>query len=206
MKILAKDVRMSFNDLYQAKAVNDGDPKFSITAICSDATKLKVTNADGEKVLLDHSKMKNLIDKVLIEKLGKVPAKFKNWAYCKADGSYGAREEYTDKNGDWWGGFDENTFYISASKRGDKAPNGIQVIDQGRETIEANSGKLFSGCYVNLILDLYAIESKTGVSVQFSLEAVQLLRKGEPLGISQVDAKNEFDEEEADEVTTEDFM
>jgi len=194
MKVIVRNVRLGFNDLFEPKSVMDGDPKYSCTLICSDETEITV---NGKKVA--HGSMMQVIDKVLKDKLGKVPAKFKNWVYCKADGSLGAREEYTNDDGEYHAGFDADTFYMSCAKRADKAPNGIKVMDQNKEPITAASGRLFAGCYVNVILDVYAMEGKAGVTVQASLEGVQLLRRGESLGITPIDADAEFDIEETTE-------
>lgn len=199
MKVIVKNARLSFNDLWEAKSINGGKPKFTATLICSDETKMKYTNWHGTQVIFPHAKMQEVCEHVLKEKFGKVPAKADNWAYNKADGST-TRDEYTNDDGDYWAGFDDETWYISAGKLEAKCKGGkMTVLDQQREPIEANSGLLFSGCYVNAVLDIYAYDGDSGKGVTASLEGVQLLRKGEPLGITQIDAADEFDEEEIDE-------
>lgn len=208
MKVIVKNARLSFNDLFKAKGINGGDPKFSATLICSDETKLKYKDGQSETRIVSHDTMQKICDHVLKEKFGKVPAKSKNWAYNKADGST-TREEYTNDDGDFWAGFDGETWYISASKNEDRCKGGkMVVLDQRREPIEANSGLLFSGCYVNCVIDIYAFDNeKSGKGVTASLEGIQLLRKGEALGITQIDAAEEFDEEEIpDEGEADDLM
>lgn len=198
MKVIIKNARLSFNDLFEPKSINGGKPKFTGTFICSDDTKIKFANKEGKQVIVGHEKMQDVCDHVLKEKFGKVPAKASNWAYNKADGST-TRDEYTNDDGDYWAGFDEDTFYISAGKEAAKCKGGeMTVLDQRREPIEANSGLLFSGCYVNVVIDVYAYDGDSGKGVTASLEGVQLLRKGEALGITQIDAADDFDEEEID--------
>ena len=197
MKVIVRNARMSFNDIFEPNtAIKGGKPKFSITAICSDDTTVKYDNSKGETITKSHDALANICQHVAKEKWGKVPPKLANWAYNKADGST-TRDEYVNDDGDFWAGFDENTWYVSAGKLEKLAKNGkMTVLDQHRKPIAANSGLLFSGCYINLIIDVYAYDNETGKGVTASLEGVQLLRKGEPLGISNIDAENEFDDEE----------
>lgn len=207
MKVLVRNARLSFNDIFEPKSFEGSEPSFGVTLICSDETELLIDSdvidektGKPKKKRLPHSKMEDIVKKVVAEKNGgKAPAKFKDWVYNKADGST-TRDEYVDsKTGDYWAGFDEDTWYVSAKKRADKVPGGkLKVLDQDAKTIiEPNSGKIFSGCYVNIIIQVYAMkQDKAGFTVQASLEAVQLLKKGEPLGFKPIDAENEFEEEE----------
>jgi hypothetical protein len=205
MKVIVRNGRLSFNDLFEPKSFKDSEPSFGVTLICSDDTELLIDSDEVDsktgkpiKKRLKHGMLQKIIEKVLAEKAGgKLPAKYKNWTYNKADGST-TRDQYIDqKTGDYWAGFDENTWYVSAKKRADKVPGGkLKVLDQEKNPIEANSGKIFSGCYVSCIIQVYAMkDEKAGWTVQASLEAVQLLKKGEPLGFKQIDAESEFDEE-----------
>lgn len=199
MKVFVKNARLSFADLFHPKSINGGDPKFTATLICLDDTKLIFTNGEGKKVETGHDKMKAICEHVLKEKFGKVPAKHDNWAYNKADGST-HRDKYVNEDGDYWAGFDEDTWYISAGKRADRCKDGeMTVIDQLKRPIKASDGTLFSGCYVNAVLDVYAYDGGSGKGVTASLEGVQLKAKGEPLGMAPIDATDEFDEEEIDD-------
>lgn len=196
MKITVRNARLSFFDLFNPKAVNGGKPKFSATLICGDETTIKLPNKDGKTVSVSHEKLAEVCDKVLKDKFGKVPAKAENWAYNKADGST-TRDEYINDDGDYWAGFDAETWYVSASKQEAMCKNGEMVIlDQNREAITAQDGKLFSGCYVNAIIDVYAYSGDSGKGVTASIEGIQLLKTGEPLGIKIIDAASEFEVEE----------
>jgi len=200
MKVFVKNVRLSFNDLFNPKSINGGDPKFTGTFICLDDTKLIFTNGKGEKVTTGHDKMQDICEHVLKEKFGKVPAKHDNWTYNKADGS-GTRDQHVNDDGDYWAGCDGDTWYISAAKRADRCKDGkMTVIDQLKNPIAASDGTLFSGCYVNVVLDVYAYDGDSGKGVTASLEGVQLKAKGEPLGMAPIDATSEFEEEEIEEV------
>lgn len=204
MKVVVKNARGIFMDVFTAKTIGDSTvPKFSMTLLCSEDTKIVYMGPDGsKKVTKPHAQMQLICEYVMREKFGKVPPKHSNWAYNKADGST-TRDEFVDKEGEFYAGVDADTLYISANKQEEKCKDGVlTVLDQDKQPIAANSGRLFSGCYVNAVLDIYAFPAKNGGKdgVTASLEGVQLLRKGEPLGITQIDAADDFDEEEIDDV------
>ena len=213
MKVIVKNARLSFNDLFTPKAISGGKPRFSATLICLDGTedgnpdKLETTlvyaNPEGKKVSKPFSTMQAICDHVAKEKWGKIPPKLKGYAFNKADGST-FRDEYVNDDGEFWAGFDADTFYISAAKQEERCVGGVMtVLDQHKQPLAANSGLIFSGCFVNVVIYIYAYDNKEGKGVTASLEGVQLKAKGEALGITQIDAAGEFDEEEIDESSDE---
>ena len=203
MKVIVKNARLGFNDLFKAKAQKGSDVlKFSATLIIGENTSIVYT-VDGEKKGAKPDVLNAICEKVLKEKFnGKLPAKAQNWVYNKADGST-TRDEYVNDEGDYWAGIDAETWYISANKPEEKAKNGkMTVLNQIKKPIEANEGILFSGCYVNAVIDVYAFDAtdkQGGKGVTASLEGVQLVKTGEPLGFVPTDATEDFDEEEFEE-------
>lgn len=206
MKVIIKNARLSFNDLFKAKSISGGKPRFGATVICLDGseegnpdnleTTIVYQNSEGKKSAAPFAKMADVCNQVVKEKWGKVPAKLKNYAFNKADGST-TRNEYTNDDGEYWAGFNEDTFYIAAAKQEELCVNGeMTVLDQLKQPIAPNSGKIFSGCFVNIVVDVYAYDNDEGKGVTASLEGVQLKATGEALGITQIDAADEFDEEE----------
>ena len=194
MKIKLKNVRLSFNDLFTAKAFNGGDAKFSGTFICSDDSTISYAGKDGEEVTEPHTKLSEICDQVFTEKFGKVPAKADNWLYNKADGS-GTRGQFTNEDGEYWAGFDADTWYVSAAKKESMCRNNeMTVVDQLIQPIAANSGLMHSGVFVNVVIDVYAYEGQSGKGLTGSLEGVQLVRKGDPIGMAPIDATNDFEE------------
>jgi len=209
MKIIIKNARLSFADIFKAKSVRGGAPRFSATLICLDGddrhggeeTTVRFTNTKGKAVEQGYVVMGQICDHVAKEKWGSVPAKLKNWAWNKADGTT-TRDEYVNDDGDFWAGFDAETWFISASKHEERCRDGqMTVLDQNKQPIVANSGLLFSGCYVNVVLDIYAFDNDEGKGITASLEGIQLRKKGDALGITQIDAADEFEVEESDDET-----
>lgn len=196
MKVILKNARLSFHDLFEARGFQGGDPKFSGTFICGKDTTVKFAR-DGEQVIESHEVLTELTATVLSDKFGKGKHKADNWFYNKADGST-TRNKFSDKEDEYRNGVGSDTWYVTAAKREDKARNGkMTILDQRREAIDANSGLIYSGCYVNVILDVFGYEGGSGKGVTASLEAVQLLKDGESLaGGKAADPASDFDDEE----------
>lgn len=207
MLLKLRNVRLGFADLFEAKSVENGPLSFSADFMIGPDSIVEYTNEVGEKksvsLVVDEegdeadSILHKVAVKVAKDKFPTIPiSKFKNWVLNKADGST-SRPEKTNQDGEYYSGMDASTWYISAKKREDKAKGGkMVVLDQSREPV--GSSKVFSGVYVNALIDVYATD-KGGKSVSASLEGVQLLRSGEPLGGAPVDAMSHFGEEEHDE-------
>ena len=208
MKIDIKNAILSFSDsIRHAKPDRSGRVKHSANFICT-ADTCVIVEIDGEKKKFKpEGNMQKVIDRVCKEKWGKVPAKLKNWAFNKADGS-GTRDEYTNQDGDYYKGYDENTWFFAASKLAEQVPDGLTIVDQQREPLPASSGYPRAGDFVNARIEIYAFEAENDQGVTASLEGIQMLKKGTPFGGgTPLDAKEAFDEEELeDDAADEDDM
>jgi hypothetical protein len=193
MKIKLVNARLSFADLFTPKSINGGAPKFTGTFIASDETKIKFTKDNGEEVIVPHASLSDVVDKVLTEKFGKLPAKVENWLYNKADGST-TRAAFTNQEGDYWDGFDANTMYVSAGKKESDCMKGqLDVVDQQCQQIDPTANTMHSGVYVDAVLDVYAYDGGSGKGVTAQLLGVQLRRGGEALGATPISVKSEFE-------------
>ncbi len=64
------------------------------------------------------------------------------------------------------------------------------VVDGNKSPLEAASGKPYSGCYVNAVVELWAQDNKFGKRINASLMGVQFLRDGVRLsggGVAEAD-------------------
>jgi hypothetical protein len=169
-KVRLKNVRLSFPALFAAKAVNDGEAKFS-------ASFLLKKDEDAKQIAL----IERTIEKVKAEKWGKNPPK--GIKLCLHEGS--------EKDFD---GYDETIMFISSSSA--RRP---VVVDKDLRPLVGEDGKPYAGCYVNCTLRLWAQDNKYGKRVNASLEAVQFARDGEAFGAAPVSAEEEFTSLEDDE-------
>lgn len=83
----------------------------------------------------------------------------------------------------------------------------VQLLDSRKgpdgkfPRLTADSGKLYSGCYVDAIIRIYPYDGKgdNPDRINASLEAVKFKRHGDAFGAKPIDADSMFDEEEADD-------
>ena len=194
MKIKLVNARLSFADLFTPKSINGGASKFSGTFIASDETKIKFTKEDGTEVIVPHGRLKDVADKVLTEKFGKIPSKVENWLYNQADGST-TRAAFTNGDDEYWSGFTADTWYVSAGKKESDCKNGVlDVVDQRCEPVDSSSGLVHSGVYVDAVIDVYAYDGGSGKGLTGQLLGVQLRASGEALGAAPVNVKSEFEQ------------
>lgn len=175
MKIKLNDVRISFPDIFEAKAFNDSAPRYSAQFIFEPDSKV-------------HEAVESAIDAVGEEKWKKSWPKIKAQleskdAMCSHDGEL---KEYP--------GYEGN-LYISSSNK--VRP---MVIDKDKSPLTQEDGVIYSGCYVNAIIDIWAQDNQYGKRVNAKLMAVQFKRAGEPLSGSSGGASlDDFDIEDDDD-------
>lgn len=185
-EVLLKNVRLSFADIYKP-AKERKDPKTGEII----AGKFKcngLMEKDTPDTNANMKKLKKASEEVKKAKWGDKIPKLKANQVCLRDG------EEED-----WEGY-EGCWYISAS-------NQTQPVlitrrkDRDGKWIPAKPGELYSGCYVNLLVRLWAQDHpEYGKRLNASLEAVQFVKDGDPFsGGGPIDPNEKFAEIEADD-------
>lgn len=206
IEVMLKDVRISFFHGFTPQERKDDDGKvtgynFSLNA------------------LLDKDKDKALIEAV---KEAMKKAKLARWAdngpripperLCMRDGE--PVDPETEERSPLYDGY-KNAMFVSAnrgvsiSEWEDQRKNPVRLIGpkktakdkQGKPCfpdIKEADGLLYSGCYANVLIRVYAYDGKgkNPNRINASLEAVQFVRHGEAFGSAPVDVDNVFDEVE----------
>jgi len=72
------------------------------------------------------------------------------------------------------------------------------VIDRDKTPLVEEDNKLYAGCYVNAIIELWLQNNQYGKRVNANLLGVQFVKDGEPFGTEKVASPDEFDEVEDD--------
>ena len=171
MKIQLNDVRLSFaNALFEAQQVQgQGEKKFSASFLFPPSHPGAAAIKEGFK-------------KIATEKWGAKAAE--TFAALKAgdklclhDGD--AKPAYEGYKG---------MLFVNAS-------NKIKplVIDGNKSPLDASSGKPYSGCYVNAVIELWPQDNRYGKRINASLLGVQFLRDGERLAGGGVAAADDFE-------------
>lgn len=164
--IKLNNVRLSYPQLFVAKAMEEGKPlKYSASFILDKkqhAALIKEIEKQVERVALDAFKKK--------VKLNRVPLRDGN----EKDG----KEGYGDE-----------VMFINATE--ERRP---VVVDRDLTPLTKDDPKPYAGCFVNATIRLFAYDHKTGgKGVSAALRAVQFVRDGESFGAGPVNAEDEFE-------------
>lgn len=100
-------------------------------------------------------------------------------------------EPKANQNGDVYDGF-EDMHWVSASDK--VRPT---VVDRDKSPLTQADGKPYSGCYINVILDVWAQDNAFGKRVNASLKGVQFVKDGDSFGGGAPASADEFDVVEA---------
>jgi hypothetical protein len=162
-KIILKNVRISFPDLFKKGIFNGEETKYgatfllnkeehadSIADIKAQIAELVKTNLKGAKIAADK--------------------------LCLRDGD--------DVEYDGYAG----CYSIKCSTK--KRPI---VIDRDRSPLTEDDGKPYAGCYVNASIDLWVQNNAYGKRVNSTLLAVQFFKDGEPFSDGSTGDINDFD-------------
>lgn len=181
-KLILKNVRLAFPDLFTAKAINAGDtPRYGAQLIVE---KGSANEAAIEAAIQEVAKAKWGVKAE--ETLRTLRAKTK---ICFLDGDL--KSEYA--------GFAGN---MSLSAGNTARPT---VVNRDRTPLTEADGVIYSGCYVNAIVEIWAQENTHGKRVNCSLRGIQFASDGEAFAGGGVASADEF-EELTDTSAADDFM
>jgi hypothetical protein len=169
-----ENVRLSFPDLWEAKKVGDGEPKFSAA------------------FLLDKKEHEDLI----------AQCKTIAWAAAKEHFKDKAKDliakkkltvffhEGSEKD---YEGYGDHNMYISASSK--RRP---VVMDRDKTPLVESDGRPYAGCYVNAVVRIWVQDNQYGKRINAELMGVQFVRDGEAFGAAPLgdDAFENLDEKE----------
>ena len=179
MQIQLKNVRLAFaNAIFRPKAINDGEPSYSSLFIIDPTQQKKlVKEIRAAMDTVAEEKWTTRTKKIMtaLKKADKL---------CLHDGD--TKEEYD--------GF-EDMLYISA-----RAKTAPLIIDRDRSPLSERSGRPYSGCYVNGIIDIWAQDSSEyGKRINAGLKGIQFVRDGDPFGGGKAADADDFDDLGLDE-------
>ena len=185
MKLHLLNVRVSFaNGLYKASAFEPGQQeKFGadfieqsdsvVMRVNPDGTKTKTTLKDAELAVATEAWKANA---------AKVLSTLEPSKKSLRDGS-----KRVNGSGDAYEGY-EGHWYVTA-----KSPTRPLLIDQARQPVTEEDGVIYSGCYVNAIVEFYANAQAGKKGVFAQLKGVQFVRDGDSFGGGAPAKADEFD-------------
>lgn len=159
-RVITGEVRLSYANLWEAKSVNGGTPKYSVSII--------IPKRDTRTI----SKINAAIKAAYEEGEGKLKGSGKTvppLSSLKTPLRDGDTERPDDEAY-------ANSFFINANSA--TAPG---IVDRDREFIMERS-QIYSGVYARVSINFYAFNSNGNRGIACGLNNVQKLRDGEPLG------------------------
>lgn len=166
MNVTLNTVRLSYPNLFKATAFQkDQEPKFSAAFLLNKKT-------DAKQIATFQAAMKSVAE----EKwgVGKVP---KGVKLCLRDGK---EKEDTD-------GYGPDIMFFSAA-----SAKRIPVVGRDLTPLTEQDGKPYAGCYVNVVVRLWAQDNDFGKRVNAQLRTVQFVKDGEAFGDKPADPTKEF--------------
>ena len=155
MKHTFKNARLAFPHLFEPKANDDGKLSFSAAFI----------------IAPDHPGIPDL--RAAIDEVGKAKWGAK-WPQLKKEMKAG--DNLLIHDGDAKASLDgyEGNLYFNAY-------NTVRplVLDRDKTPLTAKDGRIYSGCYVITILDLWAQENKYGKKINAQLQGIQFFADGD---------------------------
>ncbi len=130
-------------------------------------------------LLIDKSdkKTKDVIDAAIAEAITEAKVKVPSDKRCLKDGD---ESDYDGYEGHW-------SFKAASSKR-------PTVIDRDKTPIIEADEKVYAGCYVNAVVDIWIQNNKFGKRVNANLYGIQFVKDGEPFGLGATDVTESFDD------------
>lgn len=162
-QIILKDVRLSFPDLFVAKQFQGQGPAYYRATFLMDPSNpgKKLIEAEIKRAAEDKWKAKA---EAKLAPIRSNPQKF-----CFLDGNL---REYQGYAGNW----------ALSCVRNEEHGKPVVVDRDGRTPLQASDGKLYSGCYVNAKVEIWAQDNNYGAAMRATLIAVQFLKHGESFG------------------------
>lgn len=171
MKVVLLGARIAFAKIWEPQSFDGkGEPRCSASFLFDP----KAQKAEVDKVI-------KTINEVAVEKWGAKSADVLK--SLKAKGDLCLHDGATKAEYD---GFEGNVF-VSAANKARPA-----VVDLDKSPLTQADGKPYSGCYVNVSLDIWAQDNQFGKRINAKLLAVQFARDGEAFSGGATYDENDF--------------
>lgn len=177
MKVIIKGARGAFLNLWEPKQFGDtGEARCNGT------------------FLLDPTKQKAEVDKIIaaIQEVAKEKWGVKAGDVLKTLKAKGDLCLHPGETKSEYDGF-EGMVYVSAANRARPA-----VVDKDKSPLTQSDGKPYSGCYVNVSIDIWAQDNKFGKRVNAKLLAVQFHADGEAFSGGESYSEDDFEAADGD--------
>ena len=174
MAVMIKNVRLSFPDLFEAKAIEEGGKKRFSAAF--------LVQPNSEQAKLIESEIERVAREKWPKDFAKKLAQYKaagNTKCCFYDGNTKDYDGYADM------------MVLSAHRP--EAQGRPLVIDQLKAPLQPSDGKPYAGCFVNALVEFWAQDDPKYSGLRCTLVAVQFARDGDAFSGAKVATPDDFD-------------
>jgi hypothetical protein len=162
-KIKLNNVRLSFPSLFRKAVFSGEETKFEATFLLD-----KDTQAD--KIAEIEKAVKSMIAENL------KGAKLKADKICLKDGDEIEYDGYAN--------------HMSIKASNNKRP---KVLDRDKSQLTEDDNRIYAGCYVNAVIELWAQNNQWGKRINANLLGVQFFKDGEPFSDGATASDDDFD-------------
>jgi hypothetical protein len=189
-KVIIHNARLSFPDLFEAKQFQGQGPFQFRSAFILDpeASRATIVYSPTEKKEGNAIKVFNkVLAEVAAEKWGA-----KAEGFLKAAMAAGSQKCcFYDGDTKSYNGYAGNWIVSATRNQNDGAP---MVVDRNKRPLTAKDGKLYSGCYVNGTVEIWAQSNEFGKALRATLVNVQFAGDGESFGGAAPATANDLDD------------
>lgn len=165
-RVVTGEVRLSYANIFEAKSIQGGKPKYSVSLIIPKVDTTTIT----------------AIEKAIDAAIDAGTAKFGGKRPNKAALKLPLRDGDTERDDETYA----NSFIVNANSL---IPP--QVVDESVSPILDRS-EVYSGCYARVSLSFYAFNTNGNKGVACGLGNIQKMCDGAPLGAGRVSAESAF--------------
>lgn len=186
-----KNVRLSYAFLFQKKKdkPDTQNPGKIIQGKYACSFLFPKNTPEGKELL---AAVKAAADEVKKDKWGSNPPKLKADKVCLKDGD--AEGEPTEYAGHFYvAGSNPDQPQLIDRKKG-KDGKWVRLVGADGRPVQGATSLLYSGCYANAVVRLWAQDNEFGKRINCSIEVVQFLKHGEAFGAAPIDADDALDD------------
>lgn len=167
-RVVTGEVRLSYASVFEAKSINGGKPKYSVSLIIPKSDKATL------------AKIERAIDAAIEAGIGKFGGKKPNKAALKLP----LRDGDLERDDEAYA----NAMFVNAN-----SVTPPQIVDASLQPI-LDRTEVYSGCYARVSISFYAFNTNGNRGIACGLGNIQKLRDGEPLGGGRTTAEDDFAE------------
>lgn len=193
MKLRLNNVRLGFaQQLFTPSAVEEGkEPKYGCDSLLVAGSSVQKAVVGGTKEAPAVTWHPTTMPDALLEVANEaMKGKGKPWLDALENSKRCHRngDSRVTRGGDPYEGY-EGVWYVAAKSKARPL-----IIDANKAPLTAADGKPYSGCYANVVIEIYAMVDPKKKGVHAAIKSVQFVKDGDAFGGGAPSSPDDFDE------------